>query len=165
MSKDIGQKGATLLFLIKENDHIIDQICLAMKKRGFGVGRYNGVGGKLEDGETPEQAIIRETKEEINVIIEKPQKVAEISFSFLSNPDWDQKVYVYLATQWQNDPTESEEMKPEWFDIKDIPYDQMWPDDIFWLPEIINGKMIRGAFIFDEGDIIVDKQVEIVDKL
>jgi len=52
----------TLLFLIKD-----DQILLAMKKRGFGAGRFNGVGGKVEPGETIEQALIRESQEEINV--------------------------------------------------------------------------------------------------
>jgi len=52
------EKHLTLLFLIKE-----DQILLAMKKRGFGMGRFNGVGGKIEPGETIEQAMIRECQE------------------------------------------------------------------------------------------------------
>ena len=52
----------TLLFLLKEN-----QILLGMKKRGFGAGKYNGIGGKLEPDETVEQAMVRETQEEIGV--------------------------------------------------------------------------------------------------
>ena len=56
----------TLLLLRKDNE-----ILLAKKKRGFGEGKYNGVGGKLEDGETPEEAMIRETEEEIMRLLEK----------------------------------------------------------------------------------------------
>lgn len=52
----------TLLFLIKD-DHVL----LAMKKRGFGAGNWNGVGGKIEAGESIEQALVRECQEEIGV--------------------------------------------------------------------------------------------------
>ena len=60
----------TLCLLRKEN-----KILLAMKKRGFGTGKYNGVGGKIENGETLNEAMIRETKEEIGVIPTKYEKV------------------------------------------------------------------------------------------
>ena len=50
----------TVVFLIREN-----QVLLAMKKRGFGEGKWNGVGGKLDPGETVEQALVRECQEEI----------------------------------------------------------------------------------------------------
>ncbi len=55
-------KKYSLLFLLRE-----DEILLVMKKRGFGSGRWNGVGGKFESGETAEQATIRECQEEIGV--------------------------------------------------------------------------------------------------
>ena len=45
----------TTLCLLKKDNRIL----LAMKKRGFGEGKYNGVGGKIENGETPEEAMIR----------------------------------------------------------------------------------------------------------
>ena len=53
----------TTLCLLKKDNSIL----LAMKKRGFGSGKYNGIGGKIEKGETPDEAMIRETKEEIKV--------------------------------------------------------------------------------------------------
>ena len=65
----------TLCILRKEN-----QILLAMKKRGFGKGKYNGVGGKIENGETPDSAMIRETEEEISVTPTKFEKVGVIEF-------------------------------------------------------------------------------------
>ncbi len=42
-------RDCTLLFLIKKNDGVITDVCLAMKKRGFGAGRWNGVGGKVTE--------------------------------------------------------------------------------------------------------------------
>ena len=63
-------KQATLVFLIKKSGFETKEICLAMKKRGFGANRWNGVGGKVEVGETIEQSAIREAEEEISVKIE-----------------------------------------------------------------------------------------------
>lgn len=138
-------KKATLCFLLKNN-----QILLGMKKRGFGSGLWNGCGGKVheEDDETVEQGAIRETKEEFGVDIEDIKMMGELEFTFEDNPEWGQNVYVYTCTKWAGEIKESEEMRPEWFDIKQIPYDKMWPDDPFWLPKIIDGEMVKMSFVF-----------------
>lgn len=147
-------KQATLCFLIKD-----DQILLAMKKRGFGVGKWNGVGGKANDGETPLQAIIRETNEEISVVIKSPTQVAVLDFNFATKPEWNQKVTVYLCKDWEGEPVESEEMKPQWFNIDKIPYDQMWSDDVLWLPKVLEGKILTGKFIFDDNQQILEHEL------
>ncbi len=139
---------ATLLFLIKN-----DQILLAMKKRGFGKGYWNGVGGKVNSLETSKQAAIRETKEEINIIPKNIEKVASLDFHIAktkSEETWIQRVSVYKTSNWDGEPTETEEMKPKWFRISDIPYSKMWADDILWLPKILQGQKIKGEFWFDE---------------
>ena len=51
-----------------------DKVLLAMKKRGFGAGKWNGVGGKVKDGETIKQAAIRE--QESGVTLQSLEKVA-----------------------------------------------------------------------------------------
>ena len=159
-------RNATLVFLIKKSKNKITDICLAMKKRGFGINRYNGVGGKVDDQkETIEEAAKRETKEEIGVSIKGLNKIAELSFYFPHNPAWDQMVHVYFVEKWNGEPTESEEMNPKWFSVKDIPFKNMWPDDTFWLPEVIKGKLIKAMFKFGEGDVIQDKKIDIVKKL
>lgn len=158
-------RNTTLLFLIKKQDNKISEILLAMKKRGFGVGRWNGVGGKLGDGETIEQAVIREAYEEINIVTKESdlQKVAELAFTFQHRPDFDQLVHVYITETWQGDPVESEEMKPEWYQVSEIPFDTIWPDDKFWIPQMIDGKLIKGAFTFGEGDVILEQDIIVVD--
>jgi mutator protein MutT len=158
-------KQATLLFLIRKSQSSIQDICLAMKKRGFGINKWNGVGGKVESGETIKQAVIRETEEEISVHIKDIDKVAELTFQFTHNPSWDKVVHVYIAESWDGEPTESEEMSPQWYTVDSIPYDNMWPDDKFWLPEVIKGNKLKATFTFGENDTVLEQQITIVDNL
>jgi len=130
---------------------------LAMKKRGFGAGRWNGVGGKLDQGETIEQAALRELEEEVIVKASERdlKKVGFLKFYFDNNSDWDQDMHIYFIDKWEGVPTETEEMKPQWYDFDKIPYDKMWVDDIYWLPKVLVGKKIEGEFYFsDEGKSI-----------
>lgn len=147
----------TTLCLLKKDNKIL----LAMKKRSFGEGKFNGVGGKIESGETPEDAMIRETEEEILVTPTKYEKVGIIEFDeFYKGKKEKVMFHLYIVSEWQGEPTESEEMKPEWFDIKNIPYDRMFPDDKYWLPLILDGKKIRAYFDFDEEWNLLNKKIE-----
>lgn len=149
------EKNCTLLFLLKD-----DQILLAMKKRGFGADRYNGIGGKIDPGETVEQALIRECQEEIEVTPTEFHKVAEHDFTQTeSNEPWRMYVHAYLCTKWEGEPKETEEMAPEWFKIADIPYDNMWQDDIYWLPKVLEGKKLFCKFGFDEADNMLTHEI------
>jgi 8-oxo-dGTP pyrophosphatase MutT (NUDIX family) len=146
----------TLCLLIKDGE-----ILLAMKKRGFGMGKWNGVGGKM-DAEKGDKnvvdAIIRETKEEIGVDIKNPEKTGIFHFRFPYKPDWDQDVHLFLVKEWDGNPEESEEMKPQWFKLGEIPYEKMWDDDKLWLPRILKGEKLEADFIFKEGEKI-DKHI------
>ena len=153
-------RDSTLCFLVKE-----DQVLLAMKKRGFGKDRWNGVGGKLNLGETIKQAAVRETKEEIEVIVRRIEKVAVLDFYFPNDLEWNQRVSVFMAKKWNGEPLETEEMAPKWFIINKLPFESMWPDDIYWLPQVLNGKKIKAEFLFGGNDTLLDYKVSQVKNL
>ncbi len=139
-------KSVTLCLLVKEN-----KILLAMKKRGFGVGKWNNFGGKVKVGETIEVAASRELREEIGVIAEpeKLEKVGNIQFYFKDKPEWNQHMHVFLVRNWEGEPQESEEMMmPKWYSQNEIPFDTMWADDKHWLPMVLAGKKVEGRFNF-----------------
>ena len=122
-----------------------------MKKKGFGAGKFNGYGGKVENGESYEEAAIRETKEESGLEVSGLEKVAELDFKFTNAPpgkDWDQIVHVYFSKNWKGEVVETEEMAPKWFNKKEIPLDECWDDDKYWLPKLLEGKKVYGWFVF-----------------
>ena len=129
------------------------RILLGMKKRGFGEGLWNGFGGKPVDGESLLDCVCRETHEEAGIIIPKNdlQLVGVLDFYFTNKPsDWDQQVHVYRASSYCGSPTETDEMRPKEFTLDEVPYAKMWPDDIHWLPLVLDGKKVRGSFTFGE---------------
>jgi 8-oxo-dGTP pyrophosphatase MutT (NUDIX family) len=153
-------KTVTLCFLVKEKPQRL--VLLGLKKRGFGEGKYNGFGGKLNPNETIEQAAIRELYEEVKVKVETKdiKKVGELTFAFPFVPQekgWDQTVHVFLAKKWIGEPTESEEMRPQWFDIDRLPFEKMWQDDQYWLPLVLQNKLVRAKFVFNEDNESIKK--------
>lgn len=149
------EKILSLLFLQRD-----DEILLAMKKRGFGEGRWNGVGGKVEVGESIEQAMVREAREEIAVTPTVYEKVADIRFDeFFKGEPALMHVHVFIASAWEGEPKESDEMAPKWVNVSKIPYKDMWADDPYWLPKVLNGKKIKADFKLDETDAIVSHRI------
>jgi len=137
------RKVMTLCFV-----HQHPKILLGMKKRGFGEGRWNGFGGKVEEGEDIEEAMRRELLEEVGLTPNDLEKRGIMEFSFESEPKV-LEVHVFGMSDFSGDPKESEEMRPEWFHMDEIPFPQMWPDDLYWVPLFLKGAKFKGKFHFD----------------
>jgi len=154
----VNQKQTTLLYIIKNN-----QILLAEKKRGFGVGKINGVGGKIEPGESIEQAMIRETQEEIGVTPINSQHLATITFQFGAGELTQETTSIFIANDYEGEIIETEEMRPTWYNLNELPYDKMFAADKIWLPEIIKGKKFNGVVIFDPDFNVLDTKLDMVE--
>jgi len=139
---------ATLCFVVQGNP--IQRVLLGFKKGGFGAGKYDGFGGKIEAGETPRVAAMRELEEEsgLSASPDGMRYVAHLVFLFPNKPEWSQIVHAFVATQWTGTPAESDEMVPTWFDLQDIPYAQMWDDSAYWVPRILTGGRLRARVVF-----------------
>lgn len=154
------RKILTLCLAVKDR-----QILLGMKKRGFGVGRWNGFGGKVEEGESLEEGAKREMQEECSIVIEEMEKVGIHEFRFEKNPKEILEVHVFRVDAFSGEPRETEEMRPQWFTFNDIPYDEMWADDRYWLPLFLEGKKFRTKFLFDANDHILEQNIFVVEKI
>lgn len=120
-----------LVYMIKNG-----VMLLAMKKRGFGQGKWNAPGGKIKPGETPVEAAIRETEEEVGMVPKLGRELGTITYHDVTFGDW--RVHVFRTAVWKGEPIESDEMRPEWFAFAAIPYTDMWDGDDQWLPKVLS---------------------------
>ncbi len=154
MQQTTSKKQLTLCIARTES-----KILLAMKKRGFGEGRWNGFGGKVEKGEIVEEAAIRECLEEGNIIVSELIQRGIIEFVFDGDPVM-LEVHIFEILSYTGEPQETEEMRPQWFEIENIPYNDMWADDTYWIPLFLDGKKFKGKFIFTQNHEIIDSALE-----
>ncbi|KAM6423701.1 oxidized purine nucleoside triphosphate hydrolase [Liasis olivaceus] len=140
------------------------RILLGMKKRGFGAGLWNGFGGKVQLGETVQQAAKRELLEESGLTVDTLQKMGQITFEFVGNPEL-MEVHIFCTDSFHGEPTESDEMRPQWFEVDQIPFKDMWPDDIYWFPLLLRKKFFLGYFKFQGQKTILEYTLKEVEKI
>ena len=156
---------ATLLIVLRNNGQ---EMLLAMKKRGFATGKWNAPGGKQHPGEDIKETAARETEEEVKIKTSHLIKVAVLRFGFPKDPDkigWNQDVHVFIANKWTGEAIETEEMRPEWYRVNEIPYSEMWEDDILWLPRVLTGEKLKAVFIFGEDNKMKSYKIQKVNNL
>ena len=147
---------AVVVYVVDTKNH---KLLLINKLTGLGKGKVNAPGGRLEPGETYREAGIRECQEEVSICPLNPEKRMELHFQFLSG----YSLYgeAFFADRWEGEIAPSPEADPFWCDLDAIPYDRMWEDDLYWLPQALEGKKLRGYFIFDEDKLVSIKVEEL----
>jgi 8-oxo-dGTP diphosphatase len=141
---------ATLMFII---DEVKGEVLLIRKKRGLGAGKINGPGGKIDPGETSLQCVIRETQEELGVTALNPVHHGELWFQFVDGLRM--HVDVYVTTEHEGEPVETDEAVPLWTPLNALPFDEMWADDIHWLERmLVQRDRFLGRFVFDDDKML-----------
>jgi len=134
-----------------------DRVLLIRKKTGFGKGKINGPGGKLEEGETILESAHREMREELHIDPIDPQPRGVLRFQFTDGLSM--HVVVFLAHDFKGEPTETVEAAPLWFPVDAIPFAEMWEDDQHWLPQLLGGQTFDSWWVF-EGEKMLSKRIE-----
>jgi len=135
------------------------QVLLMRKLRGLGAGKINGPGGKIEPGETEELAAVRETEEELGVTPLGLRRAGELWFHFTDG--FRLHCAVFRADAIVGELRATEEGIPFWFKLNAIPFHEMWADDIFWLPLLLEGDRFEGRFTFD-GDKMLEHKIRVL---
>lgn len=126
-------------------------VLLGEKRRGLGNGKVVAPGGKLEPGEGPRDAVVREVWEETGIAIDPSalELVAIIEYEFPTKQSWSQRSYVFHATDVVGEPSDSAELAAKWCPIDEVPYERMWSDAVTWVPQVLSGEYgIRRAISF-----------------
>lgn len=159
-------KILTLCCVLENSQILLGEI----KKEGVLKGKYNGFGGKLEQGESIEEAAKRELWEEAGITPHDMKKRGIVMFEFeKENNPFEGKplveVHIFSVSKYEGEPRETEEMRPEWFSLEKIPYDMMWPDDKYWLPMLLSGKNFEGKFFLTDTQTIDSYTLKAVDNI
>lgn len=135
----------TLCFLVKDQ-----KILLGLDKNDFTKGGVYGISGALEDEETQEHGAMRQCQEEVGVTLSKLEKVGTLSFYFqkAEKPELlNRQAHLFLSREWIGEI--DFETGFQWYDFDSIPFEKMSSDTKMWLPQVLEGKVIEGEYLFD----------------
>ena len=138
------------------------QLLMAVKKKtqsGFDVAveKINAAWGKVEEGESIEQGALRELYDELGIVAteDKLEKAGVIRFIFETKPQRSNECHVYMIKNftgsYKESDNEGDEM--EWlryFDVDDLPYENMRECDRIWLPKMLRGEELDEEFLHDD---------------
>ena len=116
-------------------------------------GKWNGLGGKIHLGETPEECVIREVREESGLEVKNPSLRGILTFpAFKDEEDW--YVYVFTANEFSGELADSEEGKLEWIEDEKLYRLPLWEGDPIFLKWIEEERFFSGKFVYQNGKLI-----------
>ena len=123
------------------------------KKNDFNKGKYIGVGGHIESGETPDKAIDREVKEEANLDIVSKELRALIIFYF---DEFEEHMYLYTSRDFKGEIKECNEGTLRWISYHNFKNIQMWEGDKYFIDPIINNEPYFEMSFLYKGDKLLE---------
>ena len=143
--------ASTLCYLKKDGKTLM--LHRVKKDADIHKGKYNGLGGKFLPGETPEECIIREVKEESGLDIRSPQLRGVMTFpEFKDKEDW--LVFLYTAEKFSGEMSECAEGELKWIDDKDLLNLHLWEGDKIFLKWLEGNQFFSAKFCYKNGNLI-----------
>ncbi len=137
---------ATLVYLKRGGQTLM--IHRVKKDNDMHAGKWNGLGGKFEAGETPEACAIREVREESGLEMRSPRLRGLVMFPAFKGDDW--YVFVFTADEFSGSLlAESAEGRLAWIEDDEIESLPLWESDHIFLPWLRDGKFFSARFDYD----------------
>ena len=141
-------KLATLCYVKKDNKTLM--MHRIKKQNDIHEGKWNGLGGKFEQGETPEECVIREIYEEAGLKIKNPELKGFITFpKFARGEDW--YVFVFIAREFTGELIDSNEGRLEWIDDDKLLTLNLWDGDEIFMKWLDGQKKFSAKFNYEDG--------------
>lgn len=138
------QKKAVTCFILEAGKVLLQR---RPADRAWG-GMVNGPGGKCEPGESPIQAVIREVSEETGLNIINPQHRGALTLHIPTPVSLELTVEMFVVHEFEGTPTEREGALL-WVEIESLPFEQMWEDQKYWLPAVLDGFSVSGEVNYE----------------
>lgn len=149
-------KLATLCYVRKNGRTLM--LHRVKKANDVHEGKWNGLGGKFEPGESPEECVIREIREEAGLKIRSPKLKGVLTFpDFAKGDDW--YVFVFTADKFSGRLIESPEGDLKWIPDRDLLKLNLWEGDKVFLPLLKRRGHFSGKFHY-RGGRLKDYSVE-----
>lgn len=138
-------KLATLCYVFDRNKVLM--INRNKRKNDMHLGKWNGLGGKFNPGETPEECVIREVYEESGLLIKNPELKGFLTFpAFDDEEDW--YVFVFIAKEFSGKLRESDEGELEWIEWENVFHLPLWEGDKYFLEWLHQDRFFSAKFIY-----------------
>jgi 8-oxo-dGTP diphosphatase len=149
-------KLATLCYVRRAGQTLM--IHRIKKENDIHMGKWNGLGGKLEPGETPEECIIREIREESGLIARNPQLKGFLTFpGFANDEDW--YAFVFVVRDFEGELVESPEGILKWIDDDELLQLNLWEGDLIFLPWLEREGFFSAKFTYVDGRLVFHEVV------
>lgn len=144
-------KLATICYIRKNNQTLM--IHRVKKKNDVHEGKWNGLGGKFEAGETPEECAMREVYEESGLRVKKLLLKGFLSFPlFANNEDW--YAFVFVVNEFEGELIDSPEGNLRWIDNQALLDLNLWEGDRIFLPWLDQPGIFSGKFTYQDGQLV-----------
>jgi 8-oxo-dGTP diphosphatase len=122
------------------------------KRKDMHAGKWNGLGGKLEPGETPEECVIREVREECGLSIVRPILKGVLTFpAFSGGEDW--LTFVFVAVDFSGTLSESSEGVLAWIEDERLYSLELWEGDRIFLRWLEQDDFFSAKFVYINGEL------------
>ncbi|RMD51565.1 MAG: 8-oxo-dGTP diphosphatase [Ignavibacteria bacterium] len=141
-------KLATLCYVRKDGKTLM--LYRNKKENDYHEGKWNGLGGKFEPGESPEECAIREVKEESGLTAKSITMKGIITFPmFDTKEDW--YVFLFVINDFEGELIDSPEGRLEWIDDEKLTGLNLWDGDKIFIPWLSGDKFFSAKFNYDNG--------------